>query len=61
MDNRDYIEKYLNLYYIHIKPQTAQRQQIADDLRDIVKDIKKAMDSNSSDIPLLFRTISLRK
>lgn len=54
-----FIEKYLNLYYTHIKPVSEKRTFIAEQLIEIVKKINKAIEQEKDEPNILFQSISL--
>lgn len=57
----EYIWKYLNLYYINIKPICDQRVNIADRLKTIISSIRRAIINGSTDTSILFESISLNE
>lgn len=55
----EYIGKYLDLYYNYVSPLCSKRDRIANDLKEIVDEINKAIKNNNNNPNILFQSISI--
>lgn len=56
----DYIGRYLELYSMYIKSISTKRNFVADQLEEIVNNIKKSIKRGDDDLKILFQSISLK-